>query len=821
MKKPAQKNSRRSKKLLKVDDVYQGLFHDAKDAIFVAKDGLYVDCNRTAEAMFGISRDELIGKTPFDISPEHQPDGRNSELAGAEMKQKVLDGECDYFEWVYKRKNGTPFYTEVNLIKIAVGNDTGILSIVRDISERKHTAQIHQALFNVSESTSVSSDLRDLLATIRRQLGTLIDTTNYYVSLYDPDSDTYLIPYEVDEEETWDNDTQYALQNSLTDYVRTTGKSLFADEETFNRLCAEGKVKLVGAPSSIWMGAPLKTSSGIIGVVALQSYTRDDLYTKKDLELLEFIADHSAIAIERKRAEDERKKAVLDLADEKERLVVTLKSIGDAVISTDTKGKIITMNPVAEELTGWPLGEAIGKNLNEIYHRYDAESNAKLESLVQDVLLNWTKTGLSHEVKLISRNDSKRYVSESIAPIKDKDSNLFGVVIVFRDVTEKRDLNEELIKAQKLESLGILAGGIAHDFNNILSAIVGNISIARMRLDSKAVVLDKLDEAEKSAHRAKALTHKLLTFSKGGTPVRKLTSLKNLVEEAVDIAIKGGNIKCDYTIQDDLWNAEVDDSQISQVFYNLLLNAHQAMIDGGVVHLSVENVDIQPGSAIPLEAGKYICINISDQGIGIPDNLKNKIFDPFFTTKQQGTGLGLASSFSIIKNHKGCIIVDSTPEKGSTFCVYLPAADVQETGGQSDQSNAEESKKRILVMDDEEPLLLVLDEMLSLLGYDVKCVENGSKAIKEYKEAKENGTPFDLVIMDLIIPGDLGGKETIKILLEYDPDVKAIVSSGYSNDPSMADYQAHGFAGMVPKPYRVAELQQAIEDIVQSKTIKV
>ncbi len=512
----------------------------------------------------------------------------------------------------------------------------------------------------------------------------------------------------------------------------------------------------------------------------------------------------------------ERKKYEEMIQEEKERLAVTLRSIGDAVVTTDTEGKIVLMNPVAEKLTGWFQEEAIGKPFEQVFQF--ASPTGTTENPVKKVMEAGQVIRLSEEALLISREGTERIVAHNGAPIRDKESNIIGVVLVLRDITERKQLEQERLKAQKLESIGILAGGIAHDFNNILTAVLGNISLARLLTRNNPKVHKRLEEAEKATIRAKDLTQQLLTFSKGGAPVKETTSIDDIIRDSVSFTLSGSAISCELELPENLWNVEVDTGQISQVIQNLIINAQQAMPNGGTIQVKAENMEINRKSGIPLPPGKYVKIMVKDQGVGIPEEHLDKIFDPYFTTKKQGNGLGLATAYSIVKRHNGLITVESAPGKGSTFYIYLPAARDQKATRKKKEQSVYKGTGRILIMDDEEMVQEVASEILTELGYEVDVASDGVEALEKYRQAKEEGKAFDVVIMDLTIPGGMGGKVAIQEFKKYDPEVKAIVASGYSSDPIISQYAEYGFSGCVRKPFTVKELSEVLKRLLGGKT---
>jgi signal transduction histidine kinase/CheY-like chemotaxis protein len=381
-----------------------------------------------------------------------------------------------------------------------------------------------------------------------------------------------------------------------------------------------------------------------------------------------------------------------------------------------------------------------------------------------------------------------------------------------RNTTERKKLVEDLSTAQKLEAVGILAGGIAHDFNNILTAIIGNISLATMEVRPEDKISHLLSEAENASIRAQTLTRQLLTFAKGGTPVKETASIKDILKSSSSFMLHGSKSDCEFSVADDLWLAEVDLGQINQVINNLIINANQAMTEGGIIQVAAENLIIENRHGLPVKAGKYIRITIKDQGVGIAKDHLLKLFDPYFTTKQEGSGLGLATTYSIIKKHGGHISVESQLGVGTTFHVYLPASD--KIVAEKEEVKLIKGQGRILVMDDEVSVQKLVGRMLKNLGYESEFAKDGAETIQMVKEAKEAEKPYDAVILDLTIPGKMGGKEAIKKLLEIDPELKAIVFSGYSNNPILANFEEYGFKGMMPKPFELRTLGKVLHEVL-------
>jgi len=379
-------------------------------------------------------------------------------------------------------------------------------------------------------------------------------------------------------------------------------------------------------------------------------------------------------------------------------------------------------------------------------------------------------------------------------------------------------MEEELRRAQKLESLGILAGGIAHDFNNLMTGVLGNISLIK----SCPVRPDKVCQIpasmEKAALKTKDLIRQLLTFSKGGSPIKKIASIVEITQESAGFVLSGSNVKCQFSIPDDISAVNIDEGQMGQVINNIVINAIHAMPEGGIVEIRFENITIAENNSMRLGKGQYVRTSIEDHGVGIPKEYLPKIFDPYFTTKKEGTGLGLATAYSIIKKHDGLITVESEVGTGTTFHIYLPVIEGEVAHLISREKILLDRKGNILVMDDNQVIRDSAKWMLSRIGYEVMFAREGSEAIAMYKEALHSGKPFDAVILDLTVAGGMGGKEAVKKLLEIDPNVNAIVSSGYSKDTVMSEFKQFGFKGRLEKPYQMEELSETLLKVIEMRS---
>lgn len=488
-----------------------------------------------------------------------------------------------------------------------------------------------------------------------------------------------------------------------------------------------------------------------------------------------------------------------------------VENINDLIVETSADGRFIYLSPKHEEILGYKPEELMGRNIFENIHPDDLPFAVKEFSRVIE-----SQTPGKAVFRYRHKNGNWRWF-ESTGQTVDTVSGEMRCVIVSRDITDRKRFEEELFKAEKLESLGVLAGGIAHDFNNLLTVILGNISVSKMKLDPKDKIHGRLVEAENASFRARDLTSQLLTFSKGGAPVKEfLQSLGDLIVDTANFVVSGSKVKCEFEIDEDLWPVEVDEGQISQVIHNLIINSDQAMPDGGIIKVSAKNVELGADHEPRLKVGRYLNITIEDTGIGMTKELMDKIFDPYFTTKQRGSGLGLATVYSIVKNHEGHIEVSSKIGEGTRFDLYIPAARVK-AGNAIGEQNIETGTGKILVMDDEQMVREVAGEMIIQMGYEVEYASDGREAVDRYSRAMEEGKPFDAVMIDLTVPGGMGGEEAQKKLMEIDPAVRSIVSSGYSNDPVMSKYEEYGFKGVVTKPYNIELLSKAIHGVMTDR----
>ena len=798
----------RTSALAESEEKYRTLVENSSDGFVIIQDGQFVFVNQAMCKILNLSKKDILKKNVIEFISSEE---RQRALENIKRVMKYGPIGIQEYKWI---KAGEIKYLQVSSSPITYKGKPALQTMVRDITEKKKIEdkikREREAFSAVAKAVILAPDASKLCHKILNSLLKILNFDFGAVRIYNEKSKT-LIPIAVSglvKKQVREKISTQSIDDKkyVAALVARTKIPIFAPDVKKHKILHTHAQRLNELGINSIISYPLiGEKRTLLGVVQLCAYTKRDI-PKEDTIFFETIANMWSIALEDK-LKGERVFA------EKERLSVTLRSIGDGVIVTDAEGKVIMLNKVAEDLTGWKQEKAIGKPLEKVFVIINEHTRKRCENPFERVINTGGIVGLANDTVVIARDGTERLIADSGAPIKDHTGKIIGVIIVFRDVTEKRKREQELMKMEKLESLGVLAGGIAHDFNNVLTGILGNITLAKTySRPEDEVVIKKLENAENICLRGKGLSQQLLTFAKGGEPVKKVISMAELIRDAVSFALSGSNVRCEFSIPDDLWLVEADEGQIAQAIQNIIINADQAMPTGGVIKVICENVVVTKKDNLPLKAGRYLKISFKDQGVGIPKKYLSKIFDPFFTTKKRGSGLGLSTAYSIIKKHHGHIFAKSKVGEGSIFYLYLPAS--KKTKIIEDIKEEFKGKGRVLIMDDEEMILEVLGEMLNQLGYETEFAKDGYEAIDLYKKALLEKKPFDAVILDLTVPGSMGGEEAIKRLSEIDPDVKGIVSSGYSTDPIMADYKKYGFCGAIAKPYRMVDLAKVLKDII-------
>ncbi|MHB8843951.1 MAG: PAS domain S-box protein [Nitrospirota bacterium] len=716
---------------------------------------------------YNVKEHDVIGKRHYDVFPDLPQKWRDVHqrvLAGAvegrdEDPYVRADGSVDWTRWECR-----PWYE-------SDGSIGGLIVYTEVITERKRrelalresesllkqsqaVARIGHYVLNVPDGTWTSSDMLDSLFGIDPSYPRTIDG---WLNIIHPEQREEMRAY-------------------FTNHV-------LRDRHPFDR---EYRIVRASDHAALWVHGNGKLEYGDEGRLLRMFGTIQDITARKQAE-------------EKLRESEQFIRGILDTVDE-----------GFIVIDRDYR--IVTANRAYCGQASLPCGDIIGKHCYEISHRTDRPCYEEGEPCAVRKVF---ETGESQAVfhKHMDREGHILFVETKAFPTRDAAGTVVSAIETISNITEKHLLEEERLKTQKLESIGTLAGGIAHDFNNLLQGVFGYISMARMMYDEKEKSLAMLEQAEQAVHQSVNLTSQLLTFSKGGKPVKKVVDLRPVIDNAAKFALSGSRSGFQLDMQPGLWRVDADGGQIGQVIQNIVLNADQAMPLGGRVTITARNLPAsEAASRMRLDRRDHILISIEDQGVGIPEACLDKIFDPYFTTKEKGSGLGLATSYSIIRNHGGRIEVSSVVGRGTVFRLCLPAVRSEASESAERPRSALKGPVRILLMDDEEIIRKVARELLGIMGHIVEFAAHGDEAIGKYRQAMAEGSPFDVVILDLTIRGGRGGAETARALQALDPGVKAIVSSGYSDDEVIATYRQHGFRAFLKKPYTIEDLGRALAD---------
>jgi len=502
------------------------------------------------------------------------------------------------------------------------------------------------------------------------------------------------------------------------------------------------------------------------------------------------------------------------LRHERDKAQKYLDMAGVMLVALDTKGNITMFNRKGTEITGYEEEELLGENWFSLM--LSKEEQETVLGVFEEAMAGRSQLPEFFENFILKKDGELRLIAWHNALLINADGDMVGVLSSGMDITEQHEAEEERRRAQKLETIGTFAGGIAHDFNNFLMVIHGSIELAQMSLDNPSLVDKLLNDAVAAAGRARGLTRQLITFSKGGQPQKRTVKLAGTMRETMSFVLTGSNVSADVDVPDDLWMANVDTGQIEQVVTNLVVNAKQAMPDGGMIHAQLVNVTAEDAAEKGMDRRPFIELTIRDEGVGISADILPRVFDPYFTTKQDGSGLGLATSYAIVTKHGGHILVDSQPNVGTTFHVYLPAIDEEGSTEGSKSGSVKLSRPyNILLMDDEPMVAEVIKVMLERLKCRASWAKDGDEAVRMYARASTTDDPFDAVILDIIVPAGMGGKEASKKLLEMDASARLVVSSAYSNDPLMAEHKQNGFRGCLAKPYNHHELEHVLKTVLE------
>ena len=794
---------KQAEKTLRESEEKYRLLVENTDTGFVVVDesGVVVEANEPYCRLVGVTKiGEIIGRSVIDwTAPE------SKEENAAAVEQCAKQGYVQDFETTYIREDNQRVNILINAIMHETAEGKRLHALCRDITERKHLEKINSVLFHITTATNTTRDLRELLKTIRTYLHEVIDTTNFYIGLYDGSTDTITEPYSADD---YDKYTSFPAGKTLTAYVIKTGQSLFADDNTTAELENEGKIEFIGTPSKLWLGVPLRVKDTVIGALVVQSYTDANQYTQKDLEILEYVSNEIAAAIERIRSEEE-----LRQAEQKLRLHIDNTPL--AVIEWDLGFKVASWNMAAQKIFGYTFEEAQGHHAAGLI--VPESARAHVDQVWQE---------------LLEKKGGQRSVNENVTkagdiimcdwyntPLVDENNNVIGVASLVLDLTDQKKLEDQLRHAQKMEAIGQLAGGVAHDFNNKLGGIIGFAELALGSLDDRVALADYLKKIIDRSDKSARLVRQLLAFSRQQILDLKKVDLNRIIMEASRFLTKviGEHIDLQLELTGEQQIINADPNAIDQIITNLCINARDAMPSGGYLILKTENVVLDDDFCARSQwiiPGEYILFTIIDSGHGIPEDTIQHIFEPFYTTKGvgEGTGLGLSMVFGLIKQHNGYIDCKSEINKGTTFAIYFPIAADNNIAVDTvaEESLVFSGSEQILLAEDDEVLLDVIQTCLVDLGYTVLPARNGYDAFNIFKA---NSSKIDLVISDVIMPYT-GGIELYQMVRAINPEVKFLFITGYTSEKSFSVLPSDAATGILNKPFKRLVLAEKIRELL-------
>ncbi|MBU1707968.1 PAS domain S-box protein [bacterium] len=759
--------------------------------------GVYTFCSEKVEKVLGYTSQEIIGKTPFDFMPPEEAQKISHQFRKiATKKAPIID-----LENLNRHKDGHEVYLLTNGIPIldAEENLIGYRGADKDITERKRTEQSQLALYNIASAVNSTVDLQELFELIRRELGTVIDTTNFYIALYDKENDIISLAYFTDDKDTF---TTFPAGKTLTAYVIKKCEPLLVTDDMVEEMSQTGDVEVIGTSSKVWLGVPLKVGGDAIGAVVVQNYANASAYNEEDLEILKFASDQIAIAIHRKRSEQA-------LRESEAQYRSLIENSNDAIYLL-TEGKFEIINRKFAELFGVTPEEVRAPEFN-FMQMVAPKSQALIKERSRMADRGETPPP-RYEFTALRKDGKEIDLEASISRILYQGKRATQGII--RDITMRKKMEAQLRQAQKMEAIGTLAGGIAHDFNNILTAILGYAEMAKNDVTEGGIASGSLDEVLNAGYRAKELVKQILAFSRQTEQERKPIDICPIVKEALKLlrASLPSTIQISQDIDSRSGTILADPTQIHQVIMNLCTNSYHAMREkGGILEVKMNSVDIDVDfvkSYPNLHEGTYLQLTVADSGCGMDSATLERIFEPFYTTKNvgEGTGMGLATVHGIITSYGGAITVYSEIDKGSTFHIYLPRLEKRVSVNRPEMSEILFGNERILFVDDEKQIVDMGKKMLEHLGYHVTIRTSSLEALEAFRAKPDT---FDLVITDQTMP-NMTGIEFAKEVMSIRPDIPIILATGFSETATEEQIQKVGIREYIMKPFVSRELGNVI-----------
>ena len=775
--------------------------------VFDVEEGRFVDANENAVRLYGLPRHALFEVGPAAVSPPVQPDGRPSEDVAREKILEALGGATPEFEWTHRDAQGRDVQCEIRLVRLPSATRQLVRGSVTDISARKRSEQIRSALYRIAAAASPAEEIDAFYAAIHGIVGELMYAKNFYVALHDPATQTLSFPYCVDEYDA--PPAPRPLRRGLTELVLQTGEPLLMPDEDFGSLVAAGKVEEVGSPSVDWLGVPLKSGARTFGVLVVQSYDSRFRYGASDKEVLTFVSQQIAVALERKHAAE-----ALRESEERYRLLFERNFAG--VYRATLQGRIIECNDALARMFGYSdKTDLHGRDVRSLYPPPDGEDF--LESLMQyRHLVNFERLGRK-------KSGAAVWTLENAALLADEAAGEIIIEGTVTDITERKMLEEQLRQAQKMEAIGQLAGGIAHDFNNLLTTVLGYSDMALRQLEPENPVRAEIEEIRRAGERAANLTRQLLAFGRKQVFEPRVLDVNALIADSSRMLgrIIGEPIRLITQLDRSLGSVRADPGQIEQVIVNLVVNARDAMPQGGTLTIRTENADVDDASSrfhYGVPAGRWVAVTVSDTGEGIDADSQRRLFEPFFSIKDRpaGAGLGLATAYGIVSQSGGRIFCASEPGQGATFAVYLPRVETPAASsddGRGGEDDAARGAETILLVEDETAVRDLTRRCLEASGYTVLQAGSAEEALDAI--ARHPGT-LDLLLTDVIMPGASGPELSQRLLIDR-PDLRVLFVSGYTDETIASQRLLASGASFLQKPFTPETLARKVRDVLDRR----
>jgi len=792
---------------LQAEEKFRSLFENAVEGIFqTTVDGRYLSVNPALARMCGYGSPEEMMANVSDIGETIYADRQSRD----EFKRLIEErGVIEGFEYQIRRRDGARIWISENAhaVRDAEGRIVSYEGTLEDISERKRSELERQVTTEIIHSVNATDNLDDLLHMIHRALKKVVHAENCFVALFEPSTGMFHFPFFVDQFDV--APPPQKVGRSCTAYVYRTGRAILIPQKAFDKLAEQGEVELVGTPSPSWLGAPLKTPAATIGVLVVQHYEDENAYTERDLEFLSSVGGQIALAIDRKRTEARVRESEARLRMLVEQLPAVLWTVDNDLRFTSCVGAGLARLALKPD-------EVTGKSLMEYFETQDqtflpiAAHRRAVAGEPVTFHVEWKGGSYACHVE----------------PLRDADGKVKGAICTSLDVTDRKQLEEQLRQAQKMEAVGRLAGGIAHDFNNLLMVIQGYADLLSERLPAADPLLRNAEQIQMAAQRATSLTRQLLAFSRKQMLAPKVLNIHSVVSDMEKILRRliGEDIQLETSSVADLWAVKADRSQVEQVIMNLAVNARDAMPQGGRLTIETANVELDASFArhsVVLAPGKYVMLAVTDNGCGMDTKTQAHIFEPFFTTKEKGkgTGLGLATVYGIVKQSGGYVWVYSEPGHGTTFKIYLPQ--VEEENHPPAKERRVESKalprgsETVLLVEDEDGVRQLAREYLQTSGYTVLEAENGHVALEL---ASLHAGTIDLLMTDVVMPG-VSGRELVDRVMKLRPGIKVLYMSGYTDHSVVHQGILETDAVLLQKPFTLATLASKLREILAVETV--